>query len=781
MSSRAPIRFGKEDEISSPSQATPASRPTFSMPVVPPIDITSSEQPAIRSSRVASSLGSSAVPSRSESKRRSTFSIVFSEKSRTAGDLPPIAPGNPLTKGGKVSATDTDSDTSVVRESESPGAGGTTSPLVVPSFKGMHELGVRITKCTILAASLHIGAMLTSTTFPECKEFVSRVMDAIRTERGTVLELRGDTVLGAFNGFISCVRHCKSACVAGLRISDWWRASDTSHASHASHAHWCSCVVSSGEVSAGSIGDERRCASFITGKPLRETYRLESLTRALRVRVLCTEIVHDQTNSWMRFRPVDLLQCSTANEKRGAETEVVYELLGYKDDEQAPVCDYTDAFTHLQLGHATEAAAQFTELEAQHPDDYQVRRLADLARGELERTDLGESTPYLSVFPEWISRSTIRGTVVPGGEESRRRSSHLPEQLAPLLRPRRGSNSSELRLREYMMSSSSGLELSRSSACGCSGMPLTFTDFAGSHWRRSFDVLARGGNADVYTVLGEDGALCAMKNVEMSSKINGQRADDLLKEVGMLSTLQHRNIVAYLSSAVTGRHLLIVMEYVGGGSLNSVIQKFGLLPSSSCRRYMKDILRGLAFLHAKGIVHRDLKPANVLLDPDGCCKLADFGASVAIMAKPDTQAVGTPPYIAPEAAGGHVNPSSDIWSLGVTLCELLAGQFPFPFNPDVPMANFMYLHFIGNNSPTPVIPTIFTPLEESLVKSCLKRDPAERPAAQELLVSPYFTAAQADVDHAAKGTKQGEEEGTGGKSGSLTGGEKRRPKKRSQA
>eukprot|EP00754_Rhynchopus_humris_P045782 Rhum_TRINITY_DN5269_c0_g1::Rhum_TRINITY_DN5269_c0_g1_i1::g.16986::m.16986 len=746
MSSR-PGRFEKqeEDEMSTPDQVTPASRPAFSMPVVPPIDILSSEPPAIRASRVASSLGSSAVPSRSESKRRSTFSLVFSEKSRTAGDLPPIAPGNPLTKGGKVSITDTDSDTSAIRESESPGA--TTSPLVAPSvnFKGMPELGVRTTKCTILAASLHIGAMLTSTTFPECKEFVSRVMDAIRLERGTVLELRGDTVLGAFNGFISCVRHCKSACVAGLRVSDWWRVSDTSH------AHWCSCVVSSGEASAGSIGDERRCASFVTGTPLREVHRLESLTRTLRVRVLCTEMVHDQTNTWMRFRPVDLLQCwSTANNKRGTETtEVVYELLGYKGDGLAPVCDYTDAFTHLQLGHASEAAAQFTELEAQHPDDFQVRRLAELARTELERADPCEPVPYLSVFPEWISRSTIRGTVVPGGEESRRRSSCPPEHLAPMLRARLGNSSSETRLRE-MISSTSGLELSKSSACASSDMPLTFTDFAGSHWRRSYDVLARGGNADVYTVLGEDGALCAMKNVEMSSKINGQRADDLLKEVGMLSTLQHRNIVAYLSCAVTGRHLLIIMEYVGGGSLNSVIQKFGLLPSSSCRHYMKDILRGLAFLHAKGIVHRDLKPANVLLDPDGCCKLADFGASVAIITKPDTQAVGTPPYIAPEAATGHVNPSSDLWSLGVTLCELLTGKFPFPFNPEVPMANFMYLHFIGNNSPTPVIPNILTPHEDTLVKSCLKRDPAERPAAKKLLVSPYFTATQADVNQAAK-------------------------------
>eukprot|EP00660_Eupelagonema_oceanica_P006634 gene6634-1326_t len=66
------------------------------------------------------------------------------------------------------------------------------------------------------------------------------------------------------------------------------------------------------------------------------------------------------------------------------------------------------------------------------------------------------------------------------------------------------------------------------------------------------------------------------------------------------------------------------MEYVSGGSLLSVIARFGAVALSSARRYLRDILRGLHFLHSHEIVHRDMKPANVLLQIDGQCKIADF-------------------------------------------------------------------------------------------------------------------------------------------------------------
>eukprot|EP00662_Eupelagonemidae_sp_cell21_P038251 gene38251-biopygen116280 len=102
---------------------------------------------------------------------------------------------------------------------------------------------------------------------------------------------------------------------------------------------------------------------------------------------------------------------------------------------------------------------------------------------------------------------------------------------------------------------------------------------------------------------------------------------DLLQEVEMLTKLRHPNCVCFAGAGVCAGYMFLVMEFVSGGSLLSVIGRFGAVPLSSARRYLRDMLCGLHFLHGHGTVHRDMKPANVLLEIDGTCKVADFGAS----------------------------------------------------------------------------------------------------------------------------------------------------------
>ena len=151
----------------------------------------------------------------------------------------------------------------------------------------------------------------------------------------------------------------------------------------------------------------------------------------------------------------------------------------------------------------------------------------------------------------------------------------------------------------------------------------------------------------------------------------------VLHEVSVLSALRHDNIVAYLGCAIAGKRMVIITEFVSGGSLQNVLENFGKIPMRSIKRYLREILHGICYLHAHGIVHRDLKPANVLLMIDGQCKLTDFGAAVAEGDDGDavtTITLGTRGYMAPETRYGVYGKSGDIWSLGIMTYQLLTGR-----------------------------------------------------------------------------------------------------------
>ncbi|KAF3782156.1 Mitogen-activated protein kinase kinase kinase [Nymphaea thermarum] len=102
---------------------------------------------------------------------------------------------------------------------------------------------------------------------------------------------------------------------------------------------------------------------------------------------------------------------------------------------------------------------------------------------------------------------------------------------------------------------------------------------------------------------------------------------ELEEEVKVLKNLSHKNIVRYLGTAREDEALNIRMEFVPGGSISSLLGKFGSFPEPVIRMYTKQPLQGLEYPHRKGVIHRDIKGANILVDNKGCIKLADFGAS----------------------------------------------------------------------------------------------------------------------------------------------------------
>ena len=158
------------------------------------------------------------------------------------------------------------------------------------------------------------------------------------------------------------------------------------------------------------------------------------------------------------------------------------------------------------------------------------------------------------------------------------------------------------------------------------------------------ELLGRGAYGNVYMGMTATGELIAVKEVTLlsSSKEAAQALESLQREIALLQSLCHPHIVQYLGSELIEpaapsssllypsspqRTLNIFLEYVSGGSIHSLLQKFGAFQIGVVRSFIGQVLCGLVYLHDNGIVHRDIKGANVLVDSRGQVKLADFGAS----------------------------------------------------------------------------------------------------------------------------------------------------------
>eukprot|EP00756_Hemistasia_phaeocysticola_P026435 Hpha_TRINITY_DN16062_c0_g3::TRINITY_DN16062_c0_g3_i2::g.121845::m.121845 len=218
-----------------------------------------------------------------------------------------------------------------------------------------------------------------------------------------------------------------------------------------------------------------------------------------------------------------------------------------------------------------------------------------------------------------------------------------------------------------------------------------------------------------------------------------KHVEELLHEVQLMQRLQHDNIVEYLGSCVVAghafKHVIIIMEYMSGGSLMGVIEDFERVPNKSLQRYLRDVLNGLAYLHSEGVVHRDMKPHNVLLLIDGQCKLADFGASAQLteLNASNQGVIGTPLYMAPEACRGEVCKASDVWGLGIIICQIFSGEVPYKFTDTDPFNPQVFLYRLGKTADYCPQPPEALPFEaRDLTEKCLQRDPDQRPTAEEL-------------------------------------------------
>ncbi len=250
------------------------------------------------------------------------------------------------------------------------------------------------------------------------------------------------------------------------------------------------------------------------------------------------------------------------------------------------------------------------------------------------------------------------------------------------------------------------------------------------HGYRITGLIHKGADGQIYAVNDPAGQRCAIKIPFGMGFGNLRRYATFRIEWELAGSLHHSNILSF----ERGPDHFTVMELLDGPDLNARMRMEQRLSWPEIEKYLLNVCDGLAYLHQRGIVHQDLKPENIVIDGDFGAKLVDFGLAfhrdmddpLGVLDEP----LGTPYYIAPEQLEGiRGNPTSDIYSLGVVLYEMLTGELPFAKSETMRGARKrLYME--------PVPPRILRPdlpcgIQE-LLYLLLDRDPFSRPTAAKL-------------------------------------------------
>ncbi|XP_053323573.1 mitogen-activated protein kinase kinase kinase 3-like isoform X2 [Spea bombifrons] len=266
---------------------------------------------------------------------------------------------------------------------------------------------------------------------------------------------------------------------------------------------------------------------------------------------------------------------------------------------------------------------------------------------------------------------------------------------------------------------------------------------APENWRLG-KLLGRGAFGEVYLCYDVDtGRELAVKQVpfDPDSQETSKEVNALECEIQLLKLHRHERIVQYYGCLrdPAERKLSIFVEYMPGGSIKDQLKAYGALTENVTRRYTRQILQGVSYLHANMIVHRDIKGANILRDSAGNVKLGDFGASKRIqticMSGTGIKSVtGTPYWMSPEVISGEgYGRKADVWSVACTVVEMLTEKPPW--------AEYEAMAAIFKIATQPTKPK----LPDSVSDSCrdfmklILVEEKRRPTAEELLKHPFVS------------------------------------------
>ncbi|XP_058626769.1 mitogen-activated protein kinase kinase kinase 3 isoform X1 [Onychostoma macrolepis] len=260
-------------------------------------------------------------------------------------------------------------------------------------------------------------------------------------------------------------------------------------------------------------------------------------------------------------------------------------------------------------------------------------------------------------------------------------------------------------------------------------------------WRRG-KLLGQGAFGRVYLCYDVDtGRELAAKQVHFdpASPETSKEVSALECEIQLLKNLHHERIVQYYGCLRdhNEKTLTIFMEYMPGGSVKDQLKAYGALTENVTRKYTRQILEGMSYLHSNMIVHRDIKGANILRDSAGNVKLGDFGASKRLqticMSSTGVRSVtGTPYWMSPEVISGEgYGRKADVWSLGCTVVEMLTEKPPW--------AEFEAMAAIFKIATQPTNPQLPSHISEHTrdFLRCIFVEAKYRPSAEELLRHPF--------------------------------------------
>lgn len=246
---------------------------------------------------------------------------------------------------------------------------------------------------------------------------------------------------------------------------------------------------------------------------------------------------------------------------------------------------------------------------------------------------------------------------------------------------------------------------------------------------RLLQPLGTGGMAEVFQARDEHLLReVALKVLRQELIVDPAFRERFLQEARAAANLIHPNIVTVYDFGKDGPFYFIVLEYVLGTDLKTLLRRRGRLPVEEAVDLVVQVCSGVGYAHRAGLVHCDLKPHNILVTPDGRAKITDFGIARALASiRPDEvcdTVWGSPQYFSPEqAAGGPPSPASDVYSLGIILFELLTGKLPF--DADDPQALAQQHLNAPPPSPRGLVPQV-PPALDQIVLKVLSKEPSAR-------------------------------------------------------
>lgn len=247
---------------------------------------------------------------------------------------------------------------------------------------------------------------------------------------------------------------------------------------------------------------------------------------------------------------------------------------------------------------------------------------------------------------------------------------------------------------------------------------------------RITEMLGAGGMGEVYKATHTHlGRVIAIKVLSA-----GETTPDIVRrfysEASIQASLRHPGVAEYLGFYEYHGRPCILMEYVDGETLSSILQRRGPLPVEEALRIVRDLVGVVVHFHEQGVLHRDIKSSNIKITSGGAVKVLDFGIARFKSTNKMTRTgmvVGTPGILAPEQVRGEtVTAATDVWQLGVLMFELLTARMPFEADntPEL-YAQILNAKFRPVSSLRPEVPAALA----KVVNRCLQKDPSRRFAA----------------------------------------------------